>query len=667
MAIAFNCPHCNLFYRLKDELAGKRATCKNPDCRKVIVIPQPATVPSTSGRFGELPSGADGKDNTPPPVPHVDVEAAAMAALADAPKEEKPAAEQEIPVTCDYCSHQWTEPAEKGGKNVLCRNPECRQRVKVPLPKTETVQDWREKPKAPSLAKENFEKPKDVIDAQAQVVSKKAWDAGGGAEQFLEPIPLSRRIYFGLLIGAPIVGLVLGVVYLWRTTKEERNDRLMADALKEYKETTAGDLIPAQASLYSAMLQIAAGEYSLKSNLSREDFKNAMDHFTQSRADLQKSATEDDRKVTAGERYAIACELAVATLGLGSSNEDEVASGARCRWLPEAPSGRRLRINEKNISVHGELQRTLQLLQGADFDVKAALARRLARGLMKWQQAELAGNIPVMLFAEPEQAEGKAIVALEIYRQDRASPVCQQIANELKAQLEKGVVNKNPMPASAQVLWKVLGMEKVPVFIPMPPPPPQPVPNDSSRFAYVGMYLLQDKPAEALDLARRTGQLAGQLRALVLYAEWAADPTPAFDAALTTIELQTKGKKEAPQPPSNAVLRLSQLAAAAGKADQARQLAAAIPDEGLKEWAMGDAIRQSATPENKTPADASSTTVPDDPKKLRAGHAWGRFWVARHNMRLTRDQSKLTKEVATWPKGTVHPFGMAGIAVGLME
>jgi hypothetical protein len=36
MAIVFNCPQCNLPYKLKDELAGKRATCKNPDCRKVI-------------------------------------------------------------------------------------------------------------------------------------------------------------------------------------------------------------------------------------------------------------------------------------------------------------------------------------------------------------------------------------------------------------------------------------------------------------------------------------------------------------------------------------------------------------------------------------------------------------------------------------------------------
>jgi hypothetical protein len=43
MAIEFDCPHCRLHYRLKDELAGKAATCKS--CRNKIVIPNPVTVP----------------------------------------------------------------------------------------------------------------------------------------------------------------------------------------------------------------------------------------------------------------------------------------------------------------------------------------------------------------------------------------------------------------------------------------------------------------------------------------------------------------------------------------------------------------------------------------------------------------------------------------------
>src|SRR5437870_2886835 len=99
MAIVFDCPHCREPYKLRDEYAGKRATCKNPDCRQVIVIPQP----STNGALA------------PPPA---DVEAAALSALADeAPKSpEQAPAEKVIPVTCSYCGHKWTEPMAKAGK-----------------------------------------------------------------------------------------------------------------------------------------------------------------------------------------------------------------------------------------------------------------------------------------------------------------------------------------------------------------------------------------------------------------------------------------------------------------------------------------------------------------------------------------------------------------------
>ena len=43
MAIEFECPHCKHPYRLKDEFAGRKATCKNPDCRELITIPTPPT------------------------------------------------------------------------------------------------------------------------------------------------------------------------------------------------------------------------------------------------------------------------------------------------------------------------------------------------------------------------------------------------------------------------------------------------------------------------------------------------------------------------------------------------------------------------------------------------------------------------------------------------
>src|SRR5262249_37088365 len=129
MAIEFNCPHCAEPYRLKDELAGKRATCKNKNCRQVIVGPPPRGL-SIPELGGIIPT-ANGKDYPPLPSTPVDTEAAALAALNDSPQQAGVASDT-VPVVCPQCDHHWTEPLDKVGKNVLC--PECRHRVKVPLP-----------------------------------------------------------------------------------------------------------------------------------------------------------------------------------------------------------------------------------------------------------------------------------------------------------------------------------------------------------------------------------------------------------------------------------------------------------------------------------------------------------------------------------------------------
>ncbi|MDB5307364.1 MAG: hypothetical protein JWO38_1566 [Gemmataceae bacterium] len=681
MAIVFNCPHCNHLYRLPDALAGKRATCKNADCRKVIVIPQPrpATVPPSIAELGGIVPESNGKDHTPTPKIPTDVEAAALAALSDTPKEEATAAAgQAIPVTCPHCGHQWTEPAAKAGKNTLCPNPECRQRIKVPLPKkAEPPQDWRQGNIAgPTLAKQNFEQPEDVMNAEAKIVGKEAWQKGGGAEQDLEPVPLSRRIFFALLIGVPLIGLAAGAVYLWRSGKTHQEERVIQDAIKEYEQVGSNEVTPAEAPVFAAVLQLAAGEWALREEGvdKAKALQTALTHFAKARDELRQAAPKDDSKrPTAAERSAVACELALATLSLGGTDE-QVKEKTRIRWVPEAAANRPLRINEKVDTVHGELQRTLQLLQGADFDLKAALARRLTRELVKQGQAELAAGVPVMLFTEPEQPEAKAIVALEIFRADRGAVKARQIADELKAQLAGGAGGRNPTPAMAVTLWLVLGVEKPPPVVAPPPANPAQQMSDGTRLAYVGLYVLQDKPKEALDLAARSvgpaGQpgaaAAGQLRALALYAEWAPDPAPAFDLAVGIVTRPAK-KGETQAIPLFTVYRLAQLAAAAGKAEPAKQLADSLADDGLKAWAKGEAVRLTATPENKAPREATAAELPDDPKKLRAGHAWACLWIVRHNVRLSGDKGKEMKMVNLWPKGAIHPFGTAGIALGLQD
>src|SRR5947209_34764 len=130
MAIEFNCPHCKTHYRLKDEFGGKTATCKNPNCRKVIPIPKP-----TGAVLAAAPA---------------DVDALAAAAFSSEPVRIDQA-EAMIQVTCAGCDHVWSVEASKEGKNVLC--PECRRQNRVPMRKKEEKADWRTGGGGPSLAK----------------------------------------------------------------------------------------------------------------------------------------------------------------------------------------------------------------------------------------------------------------------------------------------------------------------------------------------------------------------------------------------------------------------------------------------------------------------------------------------------------------------------------
>jgi len=674
MAIEFNCPHCATPYRLKDELAGKKAACKNPDCRQVLTIPAPrATVPPTVGPPAPPPAAKPPaaappkpprKDQTPAPKPPPpkpeDVEAAAHAALADAPKDQQPG-DAPVPVTCAFCDHKWTETRDKAGKNVLCPNPECRQRNKVPVPKDEKPKNWRDEDTGPSLRKELFEKPSDVVTSgDSGYVGKKSLEGAGAIDHLYEPVPLKRRLFFALLILTPIVGLGYGVWVLVTTIGGTRDDRLVADAIKDFKP----DGLPAgEGPLFSALLYTAAGQYELLETVAAQKeaaLKEALTKFSKARDDLREAGKKDDPKKGGGAvRFAVGAELALAQLGLGGTDE-EVTAGTRYRWVPQAAGNRKLRVNEKVTDVHTELGRTLQLVLPADFDFRIALARRLTRELVKKGQADVAADLPVMLFAGPELAEARAVVALEVWRADKAHPLPKQTADDLKAALAKGQAGSVPFPASAAVLWKAVGTDKAPnlgdgkLTATM---------LDNPRAVAVGLALLDGRADDAAEAARRPGNLASRMRAVVAVGEWTGDPGAALDAVLS----QVAGKKQEPgsAPPPSLLLRLSQLAAAAGKADAAKQLAEAIPDEGLRAWARADALRLGAA--EKTPLDESAFEAPADPARQRAGHGWGRFWVARHNARLSNDRSKVRDAVKGWPEGTVRPLGLAGGALGLRD
>lgn len=643
MAIEFDCPNCGERYRLRDDVGGKKAKCKNPQCGKMMLIPQAkrSTVPPT----------------TPPP----DVEATALTALTELPekKDDAPAV-QDIPLTCTSCDHHWAVPIAMAGKNVIC--PECSHRIKVPLPKKHIETDWRQGANSgkPSLAKENFEKPKDVISSEGSVVSREAWQKGGGADADLEPIPLKRRLMVIVPIVFAVVAVAYGIVSWWSSRVHDNEAKLFAEAQKEFGD---GSEAPSgSAPLLAALLHLAEAEYVMRDTKQEKFLGNSLLHLSNSRADLSLGDIKDanQRTQAAAERNALGCELALFTLDFGGTDE-QVKANARIRWIPEQAT-RKLRVNEKSPpTVHDELRRTLSMLKPAEFDLKAVLARRLTREFVKRGQAGMAEDLSALLFEAPEQDDARALIALELFRLNAGGSRPIEVSNELVGRYSgKGAP---PPPGYVQGLWLSVPPSTV-KRLPGVAPLGTGTISDATRIAYTCQLLMQDKPTEAFAVANRPGDPLPRMRALLLCAEWSPDPIPALDAARAVIPKFAGSTSISLQ---SATFRLSQIAAIAGRPDLANSFAETIADDGLNAWAKGEAVRWRMTPENKAPADEAWIEVPSDPKKVRVGHAWGRLWIARQNARLSGDLSKEKKGINGWPNVTIHPFGLAGIALGLQD
>ena len=664
MAIAFNCPHCLFAYRLKDEFGGKQAKCKNPECRQLITIPKAITI------------AEDAK------LSEAEAEAAALAALADEaavatetrPTEAEaeagpaaPAGGKTIAMTCQFCDHKWREPWSKAGKNTLCPNPECRQRVKVPEPKEDVPTDWKQaKSKLPTLAKQNYEKLEGVQDAgdlkMVSGVSLKQADATG--EEY-EPRPLKQKVMF-VMLGVGLLATVVGGIWYFTNRRTAVNEeQLMADAQKELADTRKewaavadkkdpkAEWAAADGGLTSAVLNLAAAEYALRFNDTKK---------TKEAHELLGKAINELRSAAGPARDYVAAELAFATLAFGGTDE-EAKDQVRYAWVPTAESARLPRMGEQNRTVHGELRTVLGLLAPADFDLKIAVARRLTRDLAKRGHAGVAADlIPQALFTDPQKNEARAVVALEIHRTDPTSPLPRTIADDLKRQFASGVSGV-PHPASAHALFAATGVEKPPQVV-TPPPPGGYVVSSDSRFAYTAALLLEGKTAEAVALAQRPPARLWdhQVKALALCADWSADPGPALDAAQAVLSKTPKATGAT----AHHVVRLAQVAAEKGRHDLAKVFADSLGDAGLKAWAAGEAARLRSAAAPKEKAADSWVEVPESPRDVKAGHAWGRLWVARHNARLSHERDAEKEATKGWPQ-PVHPFALAGIALGLQD
>ena len=217
---------------------------------------------------------------------------------------------------------------------------------------------------------------------------------------------------------------------------------------------------------------------------------------------------------------------------------------------------------------------------------------------------------------------------------------------ELKAKVRS--INWNPYPASAQILCDAVGIE----FRPLSLPQGNAGVSDNVRFAYTGSFILKGDVEQALAIATRGTNVdaPSKLKALALCAEWMPDPARALDAAVVVVS--GRGKLSLSQ---SYTLRLAQIGFASGNTQQAKDLANSLTDDGLKAWAFGDGVHQRALVSPTEKADEASLETPGGPDKLKAGHLWGRLWVARQNARVSGDRNGEKGVVAGWSPEVLQP------------
>jgi hypothetical protein len=85
----------------------------------------------------------------------------------------------------------------------------------------------------------------------------------------------------------------------------------------------------------------------------------------------------------------------------------------------------------------------------------------------------------------------------------------------------------------------------------------------------------------------------------------------------------------------------------------------------LRAWAKGDVVRLRILGNPKEKAAENWAETPE-PTAQKAGHALAWMCIARQNAKLSHDREAEKKATAAWST-TLHPFALAGIALGLQD
>lgn len=628
----------------------------------ITVIPPKPTAPPKKPKSDDDDDALGSIFTDPPPssAGPMSLNTRAFAELMAAEKAEVPAEpppdQRVIQMTCRMCDHVWDVGFDKQGKNAPC--PECRSINKVPEQKQK--ENWREAgTKLPSLVKQ--EKLEGVVSVgDSKYVSGEALRQGGALGDEFEPRP---RWHYAA-VAATVLGVLGGgffaITSVKIATKQDKVDQFVTEGRDDLVGAKDSPLPPAVGPLYRAAYHLAAAEYCIRASTEAEPKKlhAAREHFDSARQELSAAPKS-------GDRDALFAELLAAQVALGGTPEQAIAR-TRGRWTPKDQSAARARIREDDFDVQSELRKTLTAMRKddrpAEFDARTAAVRRATRELCAAKQPDVIGGIFAQAFFPHEVAEASAQVAAEIFRATADKDRLRAAAEQMKP--TGPAAEAPPLSPTAAALCLLCDPPVTGVKLP-PPPADKGEISEPTRQAYTALRLLQNKPAEAFEVANRPGKPDARLRALALVAEWSSAPTDAVKAAAEEAK-KSAGKKEVGPLPAGPLVRLAQTAAKSGPADAVDPLLAGIPDENLRAWAKADVfrIRLTAAADRKPAEEAALDELPVDPKKLTLGHAWGRLALARQNAGTVPDPRAAYDR---WGKPVVGPFGLVGHALGLQD
>jgi hypothetical protein len=591
MPIRLECPNpkCKVKLTVKDHLAGKRVPC--PKCKQPILIPAP-----------------------------VDVEALAAAALGEDGAAQQSQAST-IDFICPFCDEELHLPRELGGKQTSCTNPECRRIVKVPMPKDEKPEDWRNLTRTgPTGARENVEAPRleGAWDTSRATVSGEALIEAGAIQEEAEPVTAAQWVRRGVYATAAVTVLVVGVVGTRWYLSSSRLQSLLEQGLS-YAETKSS-LKPE----WKGALERAAGEYQLDAGQQEK----AQRHLMKAR-ELVKAGGGTERD--AGLR-----DVALTQTRLTGTDTRE------------------------------DLSRTFRAFTG-DEEARLIAFRDVLGKLLESKQE----NVAVALVQEFGRAEPPRVIPVGVGI--KKEPVDDEGEGEPRV-VNPPAPQQQPAPASAESL---LPTQQIALDLlrnqtgeatrvrERPKDDPKETPDPIARLGYAEGLARLDKYSEAERLARMPGDPRDRLRTWLALADIARGAGKSDDAArfaheaLRVFDGELKKARISPWLAS----QLSRaVARAAGDEARAKELADSISDPALKGRAQLETflLKLEGTKGRMEPATVD-TTVSD---KATLAYGLALEAVARHNTRAgyggdEQNVSGLAEEL--------RPFVLLGAALGTQD